>query len=449
MDTDFGGYYATLGVFPSAAASEIKTSYRRLAKLHHPDSNSSQSDAEIKRVNEAYAVLGDPSRRAAYDSASISSESANATQQERIEPLRCSRCNKITAQARYLIFWRVYSLILATVRTPVQGLFCASCAKAEALRSTTITAFFGWWGFPWGPIWTLGCGFRDALGGAQEKARNEAFAWYNVVAFIQAKQIAIAYGLAERLLGAENKTIRTAASDFTALCRSHGFQPQGELKDSWSEVRRQTPIRLAILAVLPILVAGWIYIESDSSVGSTYYPSDGTDSYAAANVEEPAPDAFGDLVPTEEIDLGPPCANVPANGKILGGGQNLSAEGHRLEIDNGSSGDAIVKVRRTPTDQLYASFFIKRGATAAISGIGDGSYSIQYAVGDRLGEDCASFAGDFQVAEFPGPNAFNTEYVNDYRREGVMYQELTYTLYAVPGGNVRPTTISAAEFNSD
>lgn len=450
METDVRGYYATLGVSLSAPASEIKSAYRRLAKLHHPDSNSSQGDAEIKQLNEAYAILGNPSRRAAYDSAGISTESSEAAQQEQIDPLRCSRCNKITAQARYLIFWRVYSVILATIRTPVQGIFCASCAKSEALRSTAITAIFGWWGVPWGPVWTVINGLQDSLGGEQDKARNEALGWYSVTAFIQARQIPIAYGLAKKLLSAEDEGIRIAATEFTSLCRAHGFESKGDLKDSWSAVRLQAPLRIGILGLLPALVAGSVYLSSSEGSASTfqYVPEEPFD-YSGSGIDDSALESATPPLQNEEMDIGPLCASAPANGEILAGGENLAAEGHRLEIDNGSSGDAIVKVRRASNNQLYASFFVQEGESGSLSGVGDGAYSIQYAIGDKLGEDCSSFAGDARIAEFPGVETFQSEYINDYRGEGFMYQSLSYTLYTVPGGNIRPTTISASEFNSN
>jgi DnaJ-class molecular chaperone len=60
-------YYAILEVSSSASASEIKKSYRRLARLHHPDLNQDARDTQIKRLNEAYEVLRDPKKRAAYD----------------------------------------------------------------------------------------------------------------------------------------------------------------------------------------------------------------------------------------------------------------------------------------------------------------------------------------------------------------------------------------------
>ena len=60
-------YYAILEVSPTATQAEIRRSYRRLARLHHPDLNQQALDIHIKRLTEAYAVLRDPRKRAAYD----------------------------------------------------------------------------------------------------------------------------------------------------------------------------------------------------------------------------------------------------------------------------------------------------------------------------------------------------------------------------------------------
>jgi curved DNA-binding protein CbpA len=60
-------YYAILEVSSSATTTEIKKSYRRLARLHHPDLNQDALDTHIKQLNEAYEVLRDPIKRAAYD----------------------------------------------------------------------------------------------------------------------------------------------------------------------------------------------------------------------------------------------------------------------------------------------------------------------------------------------------------------------------------------------
>ncbi len=60
-------YYAILEVSSSATTTEIKKSYRRLARLHHPDIHQDARDIHIKRLNEAYEVLRDPKKRAVYD----------------------------------------------------------------------------------------------------------------------------------------------------------------------------------------------------------------------------------------------------------------------------------------------------------------------------------------------------------------------------------------------
>ena len=61
--------YETLGVSRSAAVEEIKTSYRKLAMKYHPDRNPGDAAAEesFKEISQAYDILIDPDKRAAYD----------------------------------------------------------------------------------------------------------------------------------------------------------------------------------------------------------------------------------------------------------------------------------------------------------------------------------------------------------------------------------------------
>jgi molecular chaperone DnaJ len=61
-------YYALLGVSRTASEAEIKKAYRKLAMEYHPDRNSApEAEARFKEATEAYEVLRDPEKRAAYD----------------------------------------------------------------------------------------------------------------------------------------------------------------------------------------------------------------------------------------------------------------------------------------------------------------------------------------------------------------------------------------------
>jgi curved DNA-binding protein len=65
---EFKDYYKTLGVARDATADDLKKAFRKLARKYHPDV-SKEADAQLRmqEVNEAYAVLSDPEKRAAYD----------------------------------------------------------------------------------------------------------------------------------------------------------------------------------------------------------------------------------------------------------------------------------------------------------------------------------------------------------------------------------------------
>ena len=64
----FKDYYETLGVARTANPDEIKQAYRKLARKYHPDvSKEAGAEERFKEVGEAFAVLKDPEKRAAYD----------------------------------------------------------------------------------------------------------------------------------------------------------------------------------------------------------------------------------------------------------------------------------------------------------------------------------------------------------------------------------------------
>ena len=84
-------YYNILEVSPTATQAEIKRSYRRLVRKYHPDLNKQALDLHIKRLNEAYDVISDPVKRAAYDaqrSAEIRHAAPKVVPQRRPTPVK-------------------------------------------------------------------------------------------------------------------------------------------------------------------------------------------------------------------------------------------------------------------------------------------------------------------------------------------------------------------------
>jgi len=71
QNVKFIDYYEVLNVWPTADADAIKKSYFKLAKLHHPDiageAGSGKGEVDFKLINEAFAVLSDPTQRREFD----------------------------------------------------------------------------------------------------------------------------------------------------------------------------------------------------------------------------------------------------------------------------------------------------------------------------------------------------------------------------------------------
>jgi len=91
-------YYAALEVPSTATTTEIKRSYRRLVRKYHPDLNRQARDQHIKLLNEAYAVLSNPTKRAAYDA--TCAEEARRTAELEAQRLRQAQARQQQEQAR-------------------------------------------------------------------------------------------------------------------------------------------------------------------------------------------------------------------------------------------------------------------------------------------------------------------------------------------------------------
>jgi hypothetical protein len=139
------------------------------------------------------------------------------------------------------------------------------------------------------------------------------------------------------------------------------------------------------------------------------------------------------------------CLVSPLNGQVLEDRVDWLGSTNAVEIQNGPRGNAIVKIREAATGKLLVTVFIRRNETARYDGIPDGTFTIQYAIGDRLNPRCTSFPRFESIGEFP-PSA---PLVSDVSTSGeARSHTLRYTLFPVPGGNVMPHPIEASAFDA-
>lgn len=174
-----------MGVAPTAPASVIRAAYRALAMELHPDRNAGpNSTKRFQELQRAYEVLSNSARRAAYDSSSNVPEQKRPPSSDRqsahssetstsYEPLRCGKCNSVTASPRYRVFFRVFGYLFGAERKPYQGIYCSRCEMVEGLKCTGITAVVGWWSLH-GFFWTSAALYQNLFGAnafAEQNAR--------------------------------------------------------------------------------------------------------------------------------------------------------------------------------------------------------------------------------------------------------------------------------------
>lgn len=255
------GYYSVLKIPITASAAEIKLAYRSKAMELHPDRNTSSNTTKaFQLLTEAYAVLSDPSARAQYDTISVETKSRSTAPSEvPPEPIVCSACGKITAQPRYTIFYEVKSFIFVTMRTPIQGIFCSVCADKKALRATAVTWALGWWGIPWGFIYSLQAIFENLLGGEQPHNINARLAAHQAWVFAVLENTDMARAIALDALALARKIKPAKASARLKQILGYDVDHEGahlskeieeflvalgnggkaiRLKDSWAFFRR-------------------------------------------------------------------------------------------------------------------------------------------------------------------------------------------------------------------
>lgn len=178
-------YYEVLGVRRDATEEEIKEAYRRLALKYHPDVNPSKEAAEkFIEINKAYAVLKDPLKRREYDNfLDLQETSQRVTKKEpiyssagyqpNIPHLVCEHCGAQDPSLRVCVFFTVISLLIVTYKIPRLYILCGKCRAKVSLLHTIPTLLFGWWGFPWGFIYSIYAFLVNTGGGEKPTTNND------------------------------------------------------------------------------------------------------------------------------------------------------------------------------------------------------------------------------------------------------------------------------------
>jgi curved DNA-binding protein CbpA len=96
-------HYEIMMLHPSATPEVISAVYRQLAKQHHPDRAGPEGEQRMAEINEAFAVLGNPEKRARYDEIiglATASSSTSATGPSRTSPATRSSSSASTPSSR-------------------------------------------------------------------------------------------------------------------------------------------------------------------------------------------------------------------------------------------------------------------------------------------------------------------------------------------------------------
>lgn len=466
MAADSRGYYARLGLSPGASIGVVRAVYRQLALECHPDRPGVGDGGErFRHITEAYDALSDAAFKASYDQEIGSGEADRTSAQHRraaqVDPVLCQVCGKVTAQPRRLAFWRITSFVLGSQKSPVQRIYCSGCAGTEQWKSTVWTSLLGWWGVPWGPAWSIMHGVTNASGGTRQREVDEALMWQNAVAFATRGEGALAVGLSNVLRKSDDAEIGQKSVEIIRFFANQGIDPTTTLKDVWNRSFLRTTALFVTAFAVPIAALTLILLPSELGLTkvSSAFGSDGTTDGLFDETFGPVPDQAS-IVTAQAPAVSEPevssahepelvCEAPPSNGELLVDRRAAAGSGHKLDIDNGTAGDAIIKVRSMSDDAVLASFFVSRGESATLENIPDGEYKIQYAIGDKLAVDCRTFIDDGNTSanEFPGVESLVTRYEERFDGTTVIRGHLSYTLYSVPGGNVRPSGIRMDEFN--
>lgn len=456
------GYYAALGVTPDADASQIKAAFRKRAMELHPDRNSApDATKKFQFLNEAYAVLSDENIRAEYDTSGISEVDAKHSSQEQDapEPIVCSCCGKITAQPRYAIFYETKSFIVFTRKSVIQGIYCSACANKKALKASLVTWLLGWWGFPWGFIYTLQSLAKNLSGGTKPSHLNAKIANHQAWYFAMTGKIDIAKAvafdalkLAESAKGKKEDLFETKSQIYKLIDLIGADGGDLRLKDMWAIKGREFYMQAVPLFSLTALALTFVTVsifpnltdtfkrnEESSSTSEPYQfsspaytaealPVDTQPQAMPEQVKIPAEKTYERPKTDPKGNPWPPIAGYLKKYPIRNN-DGLS----KVTIDN-TQNDSDVFLKLTfadinpPKDVRYV--YIPAGQSFLFENVTAGNYYVKY---KNLNTGKSAKSENFLLEEIP-------------MYDRTQFSNMTMTLYKVRNGNMHTEEISEEDF---
>lgn len=452
------GYYAVMGLTSISGDEHIKAAYRRRAMDLHPDRNpENNTTQQFQFLNEAYAVLSDPASRAEYDQ--LGSQKA-AEAPEVPEPIVCSCCGKVSAQPRIVVFRSVKSFLVMTFRKPIAGVFCSDCAQKQSLKASATSWLLGWWGFPWGPIYTIQALVTNMFGGSHPPLDNAKMLGYQAYYFYATGRPDLAQSLAESAIkyckkipetfahkGAEEIERDSLIRNLETFMGALGIDSKANrLKSSWGLIHSRFFVHLAAIAA----VAGGVAIAIINSPESHYSPPRGPMPYSNQSsasstnglsvtgqptvTNTNTQKATSKKAPYVRPKTAPNGRPWPVTAGYLAGEPQTHTAGHsEVTIDNGQN-NSDVQLKLVVLEGKVASparqIFIPAHSRFTIKNLTAGNYDVRY-------RDLTS--GNLSRSE-----SMRLTETTTYK--GTEYSVITLTLYKVVNGNTATYGLSEDEF---
>jgi len=454
LSQDPKGYYAILGLAPGADLEAIRAAYRSRIKKVHPDRNPTESaKLEFQRLVEAYKVLQDVLRRAEYDATGVHPLTEDGEDYPS-SPFACSRCGKVTAQPRYVIFHQVKSYLVWSRWIRDEGIFCRDCADIAAARASTQTWAWGWWS-PMGLVLTPIALFRNLFGGTKPRHQNARLLIRQARAFLDLEETDLARGLTDQAarfarLSVHKRQVtvlRQATQDSTRKLRDRWAPWKGGVFAAQGLPLLALPVALGLLGFgltkpweQPVATSAGISVQP-ALVGDIRHvampdlklrqaPLDGApvltllDRFTTVQIlDSPDPEWAQVRTPSGIIGW------VSRRGLYAGTGtrhkqdwceankgarpeagevlvRRASGE-HRLMIHNEGRFDAVVKLKTT-TGTTVVSYFIPATYHLAVGNIPEGTYRMEFATGSGYSRGCGLFVGNMEAGLLPFTVTFRT-----------------------------------------